>query len=62
MQPIIEYFQQYLPLTEAEQALILARVKPRNIKRRQRNVNFENGTIEVKVLVRISGYARQILF
>lgn len=35
MQAILEHFQQFLPLTEAEQALILARAKPRNIKRRQ---------------------------
>ncbi len=35
MQRIIDHFQKYLPLTEAEQELILARVKQRNIKRRQ---------------------------
>ncbi len=35
MQSIIDHFQQYLPLTEAEQALILTRVKQRNVKRRQ---------------------------
>lgn len=35
MQAIIDHFQQYLPLTEAEQDLILARVKHRIIKRRQ---------------------------
>ena len=35
MQRIIDHFQKYLPLTEAEQELILARAKQRNIKRRQ---------------------------
>lgn len=35
MQALIDYFQRYLPLTEAEQELILARAKQRNIKRRQ---------------------------
>ena len=35
MQSIIDHFQQYLPLTEAEQELILTRVKQRSIKRRQ---------------------------
>lgn len=35
MQAIIDHFQSYLPLTEAEQAMILGRVQQRNIKRRQ---------------------------
>jgi CRP-like cAMP-binding protein len=35
MQSIIDHFQQYLPLTEAEQGLILARTKQRAVKRRQ---------------------------
>ena len=35
MQIIVEHFQKYLPLTEAEQELILTRTKQRNIKRRQ---------------------------
>lgn len=35
MQPIIDHFQKYLPLTETEQELILARAKQRLIKRRQ---------------------------
>lgn len=35
MQAIIDHFQSYLPLTEAEQQLILGRVQHRNIKRRQ---------------------------
>lgn len=35
MQAILDHFQNYLPLTEAERELILARVKQRNIKRRQ---------------------------
>lgn len=35
MQPIIAYFEKYLPLSETERELILARTKKRNIKRRQ---------------------------
>lgn len=35
MQPIIAYFEKYLPLSETERELILARTKQRNIKRRQ---------------------------
>ncbi|HOY06389.1 MAG TPA: Crp/Fnr family transcriptional regulator [Saprospiraceae bacterium] len=35
MQSIIDHFQKFLPLTETEQGLILARAKQRNIKRRQ---------------------------
>lgn len=35
MQRIIDHFQKFLPLTEAEQELILTRAKQRKIKRRQ---------------------------
>lgn len=35
MQALIDHFQKYLPLTETERALILARAKQRHIKRRQ---------------------------
>ena len=35
MQAIIDHFQQFLPLTESEQALILSRSKKRSVKRRQ---------------------------
>ncbi|MCC6462111.1 MAG: Crp/Fnr family transcriptional regulator [Saprospiraceae bacterium] len=35
MQAILDHFQNYLPLTETERELILARAKQRNIKRRQ---------------------------
>ncbi len=35
MQSIIDHFQKYLPLTDAEREMILARAKQRNIKRRQ---------------------------
>lgn len=35
MQSIIDHFQKYLPLTDAEREMILARTVQRNIKRRQ---------------------------
>lgn len=35
MQAILDHFQNYLPLTEAERELIVARAKQRTIKRRQ---------------------------
>ena len=35
MEAIIHHFHKYLPLTEAEQELILSRIKHRQIKRRQ---------------------------